>query len=1282
MINVWNWIKKYKVASNKLSCKIKGISFSKDGNYFVTVGNRHVKFWYLTLSSLMETVPLKGRAAILNDMKNNNFCAVVCGHGECSHFTYALTTNGILCGFDENRSLSKVIELRTDNAYCLQADDYNLYIGCSQGTILIFNQLNLNFISSLPRPHNLGVDISKGLDTRHLIENLSNSELKYPDCIAMAYNSTDAYLTAIYNDHSLYVWDIKDVCKVKKIDSHLFHSSTCYSLDIYSNVNNYYLPQDSFITSSTDNTLRLWSLNNNSSSLSSSSSYGDYSFIKPTNIYSKELLHMIYIENDLSALCDTSLTSQDSNGNDNLPNASENLMLNVAQTQQSTAAQSNSNQNQLIKLGSRCLKICPTGRHLATGDRSGNLRIYDLKQFESIGLIEAHDSEILSLQYSQPESGRLLLASASRDRLIHIFDAKRNYDLIQTLDDHSAAITATRFCFNQIEKQFYVISCGYDKSIIFRSAQDLPATTTTTTTQSNLSNGTFLSGMHDSCDFDDRIIDHSNNNSNKIQFQRTSLIAEKQTFHDMLVDPTRNYINTVSADRIIRTYSIKDGKKLRQFKGSLSEDGYLLKMDMNQNGTLMATSCSDKCVYIWDLNTCECLAQLYGHSELIVDLKFTNDNQYLITISADSCIFVWKLSNIQNFMQTTQSFTEKTSSSRRSNVFSSNISLIPTGSRGFSDVLNSTEATVDDDLQPPQWAQKTLTSQQITTHIKNDNLRKSRAVWGPVCNTSFAIQVDNDLDESISSSKSSKDDLPNVIIHNPKATELSLPIQFPSPNIEKNLYQVVTLDTTLSKSLSKLSSEDSKDEDPLETPSTPTKENPFFTYLPKSNDENYASANESFGDAETKLFGHASILDSGGQQRRQSISTRYLQKNSQINSENSSPKIPISEEIKVNSSTESSSSSSNTISSPPPLPTSQPPTIKAYPSNMNAQLAAELLKMRKSVAKTVASINTTTATPVTNQSTFQALHSQHTESSLNKIKLKQNSTQQTTEKLNKSPSMVSLASGELSSNNSDETSQHHADTFVAKSLLNKSNSAKNSPTKQPPAVPIQAQHLASLNAQNLKKAASMMSLNQNPQCSLSSSSSFNSRQQVATSNGHRTSTNTTSGSQNSLPPKTVRQVKHKAQEKQNIIIVTQTNKTTSTTDSTRVRKLSNSIQNLQENNSPTKNTGESINRHGTIKTTRKKRSNTEEIIAPGDANRDELKPPPAPITHETKSPLKKLSNGYVTNVNNAKNNGFTTFNEHYQKVLSTFKTNIYALESIYSQVSNLHFKINVINIIK
>ena len=66
------------------------------------------------------------------------------------------------------------------------------------------------------------------------------------------------------------------------------------------------------------------------------------------------------------------------------------------------------------------------------------------------------------------DSGVELLATASRDRLLHVFDVNLDYGLVQTLDDHSAAITAVRF--TRLDDQLMMISCGIDKSLLFRTA--------------------------------------------------------------------------------------------------------------------------------------------------------------------------------------------------------------------------------------------------------------------------------------------------------------------------------------------------------------------------------------------------------------------------------------------------------------------------------------------------------------------------------------------------------------------------------------------------------------------------------------------------------------------------------------------------------------------------------------------------------------------------------------------------------------------------------------------
>lgn len=51
VLNVWDWKKDIVVASNKVSCRVIALSFSEDSSYFVTVGNRHVRFWFLEAST-------------------------------------------------------------------------------------------------------------------------------------------------------------------------------------------------------------------------------------------------------------------------------------------------------------------------------------------------------------------------------------------------------------------------------------------------------------------------------------------------------------------------------------------------------------------------------------------------------------------------------------------------------------------------------------------------------------------------------------------------------------------------------------------------------------------------------------------------------------------------------------------------------------------------------------------------------------------------------------------------------------------------------------------------------------------------------------------------------------------------------------------------------------------------------------------------------------------------------------------------------------------------------
>lgn len=565
IVNVFDWKSNLKIASNKVSAKVVAVSFSEDGNYFVTVGNRHVKYWYLEGGrKYKEPIPLMGRSAILGELRNNDFCAVACGKGEMIDSTYAITRNGHLVEFNSRRLLDKWVMCRTNAANCMVASAKFIFVGCADAIIRVFNTETLEYITTLPRTHYLGVDVAQGIQISHMMSAPQAS--KYPDTIAIVFDESRSKVSCVYNDHSLYIWDLRDIRRVGKSHSFLYHSACIWGVETVpsnflrnGNVQQCKLPSDCFLTCSSDDTIRVWGLEDS-----------DTNEIYRKNIYSKELLKVVYIDDELNFIKDTD---------------------NPTQSNEKSSSYDGRN-------GVRCIKVSTEYGQVATGDRSGNIRIYNLNNLKLITSIEAHDSEVLCLEYTNDKIDRRLLASASRDRLIHVFDVENGYRILQTLDDHSSSITSVKFIGSGL--QFQMISCGADKSIIFRNYQ---------------------------------------NN----QFTRGNNCSGKNTLYDMEVDSTAKHILTACQDRNIRVYGTQNAKHTKTFKGSHSDEGTLIKLSLDLSGIYIATSCTDKTLSVYDYYSGECMAKMYGHSELVTGLKFTNDCKHLISASGDGCIFIWQV---------------------------------------------------------------------------------------------------------------------------------------------------------------------------------------------------------------------------------------------------------------------------------------------------------------------------------------------------------------------------------------------------------------------------------------------------------------------------------------------------------------------------------------------------------------------------------------------------------------------------------------------------------------
>lgn len=55
---------------------------------------------------------------------------------------------------------------QTLSAFCLTASEDHLYVGCADGVLRVFDAATLHFVTTFPKPHFLGVNVSDGIDPR------------------------------------------------------------------------------------------------------------------------------------------------------------------------------------------------------------------------------------------------------------------------------------------------------------------------------------------------------------------------------------------------------------------------------------------------------------------------------------------------------------------------------------------------------------------------------------------------------------------------------------------------------------------------------------------------------------------------------------------------------------------------------------------------------------------------------------------------------------------------------------------------------------------------------------------------------------------------------------------------------------------------------------------------------------------------------------------------------------------------------------------------------------
>ncbi|KAF6266674.1 hypothetical protein COO60DRAFT_8922 [Scenedesmus sp. NREL 46B-D3] len=248
----------------------------------------------------------------------------------------------------------------------------------------------------------------------------------------------------------------------------------------------------------------------------------------------------------------------------------------------------------------RCMRISTDGRHVCVGDQAGTLRVFDSVTLRLLVQQEAHDCEVLCLDYSPlMQAGSCLAASGSRDTLIHVYDARAGYALLQTLDEHSAAVTGVRFTAGGKG----LVSCGADRSIIFR----------------------VLGGGVD-----------SGSAAYHIETLPHSMLF------DLVVDPLDQYVVTTGQDGLLRQWDVATGSLQRTLAPEAGA-GEPIKLCIDPGGVVLICCHVDGCLRLYHLASGQLLWRAWGHSEMVAAAMLSSDLTKLVSVGGDGCVIVWKL---------------------------------------------------------------------------------------------------------------------------------------------------------------------------------------------------------------------------------------------------------------------------------------------------------------------------------------------------------------------------------------------------------------------------------------------------------------------------------------------------------------------------------------------------------------------------------------------------------------------------------------------------------------
>ncbi len=269
------------------------------------------------------------------------------------------------------------------------------------------------------------------------------------------------------------------------------------------------------------------------------------------------------------------------------------------------------------------------GEYFASGELSGYLRLWRVRDGENLWAVKTCDSWIRSVAFSG--DGKLI-AVGSGDHSLQLWDFSRG-ELVGSLRGHSDQVHCV--AFHPLDR--LLASGGGDRSLRLwdrytgKCLQVFCGHTDQVQSLCFTPDGDYL-------------ISGGSDRSIKLWDVKTGDLVRTFTGHEdqiyaVQVHPSGKLLASGSADGTIKLWTL-DGALLQTLTG---HTGHIYSLRWSPDGSRLASSGTDRIICLWDRETGQLLRILSGHNNWVRGVDFSPDGRTLLSGGSDYCLKLWEV---------------------------------------------------------------------------------------------------------------------------------------------------------------------------------------------------------------------------------------------------------------------------------------------------------------------------------------------------------------------------------------------------------------------------------------------------------------------------------------------------------------------------------------------------------------------------------------------------------------------------------------------------------------